>query len=315
MIVDSFDGPRSYSIDFTGWKISVPLIVEHSQEVEEYFRALEIQPYRMRRQILAKQNIRPFFYKFTTLDPRRDESVDHTRDVIVRSRLYLSAPGDFNDPFDAKAELIVRGTKGAVEARLRRLVQTHLAHASKAERKARLKTFKAKTHEELCVLAQNAFDDGRNKLGVYCLAGDPLNILMWSHYGLQHVGLCFQFDTARDPRTFARSLTVEYGDTYPIINWLEGFEREIVRAMLTKHENWKYEKESRIIVEDGVHSYVDFKPYALRSIFLGCKITEPIESCLRGLLLERQAAGLPATNLYQAYQHENRYKLVLEKIT
>lgn len=138
---------------------------------------------------------------------------------------------------------------------------------------------------------------------------------MWSHYSSQHSGLCIQFDTARDPRTFASALPVTYVNTYPVINWLKDLEKSSKRAVLNKHCDWKYEKESRIIKPEAAHTKHYFKPLALRSIIIGCMTTDAAELALCQLLEERRYHGRPIVCLYRAYKHNTKYKLYLRKIS
>ena len=69
--------------------------------------------YRQRREFLwhrVKPRMPRFLYKFRSLDPSNTTSVEHMRDIIVRSRFWLSSPVDFNDPFDMSAQIVVDGT-------------------------------------------------------------------------------------------------------------------------------------------------------------------------------------------------------------
>ena len=53
--------------------------------------------------------------------------------------------------------------------------------------------------------------------GVLCLSERPDDILLWSHYGNCHSGLCLEFDAAGYPDTFPRLRPVTYQEEYPII--------------------------------------------------------------------------------------------------
>jgi hypothetical protein len=63
----------------------------------------------------------------------------------------------------------------------------------------------------------------------------PRNILMWSHYGDSHRGLCFQFELAREPLLLRRLLQVQYEPRYPNVDWLSPrFGDQIVDSLRNK---------------------------------------------------------------------------------
>lgn len=67
---------------------------------------------------------------------------------------------------------------------------------------------------------------------------------MWSHYADNHRGICLEFDTANP--LFSEALGVVYCSEYP--RWLpHEMERIAFEMLLTKAEDWKYEREFRII--------------------------------------------------------------------
>ncbi len=53
--------------------------------------------------------------------------------------------------------------------------------------------------------------------GVLCLSERPDDILLWSHYGDSHRGVCFEFDVAAHPDVFPRLRPVKYQTPYPLI--------------------------------------------------------------------------------------------------
>jgi len=110
----------------------------------------------------------------------------------------------------------------------------------------------------------------RDRVGLLCLSEDPLNLLMWGHYGDSHRGGVVEFD-ARHPffqqRTHGNGLPnflrkVRYRKTRPLVP-LEFFERyprekihlegwaTLLRPLhpifYTKSSHWSYEKEWRLI--------------------------------------------------------------------
>jgi DUF2971 family protein len=71
-------------------------------------------------------------------------------------------------------------------------------------------------HRDPVVLAAMIGDlqKGVNRLGVFCLAGTPENILMWSHYSNGHTGFCLEFRHEDEP-FLGRALPLTYAEEYP----------------------------------------------------------------------------------------------------
>ena len=142
-----------------------------------------------------------------------------------------------------------------------------------------------------------------SETGVCSFAGDPRNILMWSHYASNHEGLCLVFEIAKDPKTFLDALAVEYSIDYPIVNWVTGFDKdkETLHIVLRKHKGWEYEKERRIVKFKKANTHIKFLPRALRAIIMGCCVKESTLENLKILLAERTAAHLPPITIYRGF--------------
>jgi hypothetical protein len=220
--------------------------------------------------------------------------------------LWLSSPIDFNDPFDMGARVIVQGSKHDRDARIRRLVEARMPHASPDEKRRKFLEFAGHSPEEIVRIWSDAYEHYRRVTGVCSFAGDPRSILMWSHYGNDHTGLCLQFDISRDPRTFLKAISVKYSSEYPHVNWVEETAEQLKVSLLRKYEGWRYENEWRIVIPDGAHKRERFRPEALTGLIAGCRAPEGIRALARNLASERQQRGFPRLQLYFATQHSSR---------
>jgi hypothetical protein len=273
--------------------------------------------YRQRRTWLWHNNkprLSRFLYKYRRCYPSDTTGVDRLRDVIVRSRLWLSSAADFNDPFDMSARVVVEGSSDQLENRLKTLIDRHQPTLTKSQRTGKLREFLRKSPEELMEIARSGFENTVKVMGVYSLAGDPKNILMWAHYAADHTGICLQFEVVRDSRTFLQAVHVDYLPDYPTLNWIEETAPQIVKALLRKEEGWSYEKEQRIIIPNGAHTYLPFHPDALTAIIFGCRSGDPIKQKIHDLVAERQKMGMAAPRLYVATKHSSEYALVLKRL-
>lgn len=270
--------------------------------------------YRKRREFLwhrVKPRLARFLYKFRSLDPTHATSVDHMRDIVVRSRFWLSSPLDFNDPFDMSAQIVVDGTGKEKRQRIDNILK--LQGLTWGERQKKLATILRKPPTEFDRIAKSTYRQSIERAGVYSFGGDPRSILMWSHYTSYHKGFCFQFEVAKDPKTFCQSIVVKYSDDYPVIKWTTAVKDGIHAAIETKYRRWKYEQETRIIILESSHQDIPFDPQALRGIIIGCRANEASVQKLRELLVERSSRGLPPPTLYRALKHDSKYKLVIKK--
>ncbi|MCB2228808.1 MAG: DUF2971 domain-containing protein [Desulfarculaceae bacterium] len=112
-----------------------------------------------------------------------------------------------------------------------------------------------------------------NQHGILCLTEVPDNLLMWSHYGSSHEGVCLCFDCNNE--FFGRANKVEYLDVCPTFTGPDTPDRELIKAIFySKHSGWKYEKEWRIIqIQGGGKSHI-FPSGALTDVYFGCRTKE-----------------------------------------
>jgi hypothetical protein len=128
-------------------------------------------------------------------------------DDIRRNRLKLSKIDDMNDPYEWRS---VRSNHKSTQSTLE------------------------KTEKEIAELHS-----------VLCFSESWDNILMWSHYGDRHKGICLGFDV---PKEMTR--TVKYvSDIFVVGDFDELSRREKVAALNrlyeTKYRGWSYEREVR----------------------------------------------------------------------
>lgn len=279
---------------------------------DQAMQHLKTAPYLAARRILQR-GIKPryprFIYKYKHLDPTDSKSVQHARDLIVGSRLWLSSPADFNDPFDMRGCVTIDGDVKQREKRFREL----LAGLKFKQREYKVREMMAKTPDELARIVTASHKNIVERVGVCSFSTDPRNILMWSHYAGYHTGICIQFDVARDPTTFLEAVEVDYSEDYPTINWIEDSAEQLKKVLLQKHLGWSYERERRISRIDSAKTTISFKPEAVSGVILGCRSTAEIEMLVRGFIEERFRKGLEVPTVYRAHQHSTMYRLVIGK--
>ncbi len=125
--------------------------------------------------------------------------------------------------------------------------------------------------------------------GVVCFSRARTSILMWSHYAAKHTGIVIGFELPVEVST--QLLEVDYSPervlfdpTQPIgEEYTEAFSRQMIS---TKHADWHYEEETRLLVElskldppterpDGKRLHLmRFGPKLIKSISLGMRCSD-----------------------------------------
>lgn len=173
--------------------------------------------------------------------------------------------------------------------------------------------------------AQESNRQEMEKWGICCLSEIEYDILMWSHYANAHQGYCLQFlnehgqsfGVQRKPEDRGKKpdrlvpLQVRYFDTYPIVNCIGDNPKTMAeKTCLTKAENWKYEKEWRIVDLSGLGSH-QFPSQCLTGVIFGCRMPEEHKKLIRDWCKDRQ----PAITYYEAKQSEDSYSLNIVEIS
>jgi hypothetical protein len=126
----------------------------------------------------------------------------------------------------------------------------------------------------------------RNEFGVLSLTSDPLNVLMWAHYGNNHQGICIGFDmehsffsqagigqTTNKCNNLFNLLKVEYNNERPNYNNYTDCEYA-EKAFTSKFKHWSYEEEYRLIRKLPSNSKILIQNApndVIKEIYLGIK--------------------------------------------
>jgi hypothetical protein len=197
---------------------------------------------------------------------------------LQENYLWFSNPLDFNDPFDCNIDFDFDNTPGELESFFRELNEL----PENAYRK--LTEEQLKVELEKCINDPNLLSerskrqslDAIENIGICCFSESDDNLLMWSHYGDKHMGVCLTFDVIEDKNLFLLPYAVEYIGKYPKLNWIRDRRTFKSRRLeyATKSIEWSYEKEVRVIKNESNVFYrgeVEFNKRALKAIKLGYK--------------------------------------------
>lgn len=246
-----------------------------------------------------------FLYKFRPI--KNGDTVDtvltqRVREILVESKLFLPSPASFNDPFDMTARMEFVGKPQEKRKRMEQMVRRQEPSLGKRSREALISDLMARDDIGSADLLQWSHDVGREQSGVYCFAGDPRNVLMWSHYADRHKGICIQFDRSQDVELSFGTIPVDYEkeSVLPTLNWTTDDAKENLKSARTKAKIWSYEKECRLIKPEFARSTIDINPRAVTGVILGCRIDAEAREIIRSLLDERRRNRLPDCVVWQA---------------
>ena len=143
--------------------------------------------------------------------------------------------------FQFKPQFQFGEDEAAIRKYLMRLYKNHAPSISPANRLSHVRVGAATLRKNIQNL-ESEFHAVISKAGVFCVAERPDNLLMWSHYGDQHKGICLEFDGQRWPCSIANR--VSYSEQYPVINPTSPTRVADMRDMLfRKGIVWSYEME------------------------------------------------------------------------
>ena len=155
-------------------------------------------------------------------------------------------------------------------------------------------------------------------------------LLMWSHYADNHQGICLRFrsDKALDGYFLILNSTsepcqipfikIEYKENLPpIVNMFdEDRDETLVKFLLTKYSDWKYEKEYRMLLYENEleGGTIRYEKEDLEGITFGLKMKpENVKLIYNSIDKNYLKAGIDV-NFYEAKEIRGKYNLKIEKI-
>jgi hypothetical protein len=188
-------------------------------------------------------------FRYRSLD---GDAFARTKEIICESRMYFANPASFNDPFDCRPTFVMDGTADDVRKYFAGVYKRQAPYLDRASRRSEVrKQFKVPSRapnspEALQRFSDFYYENISGKVGLLCLTEKPDDILMWSHYGSSHAGVCLGF--RNDGEAFAVAQPVHYCDTRPAVNPVkQAPEQMLDLALYTKAKHWEYEAEWRIV--------------------------------------------------------------------
>lgn len=247
-----------------------------------------------------------FLYKYYGDKPQKLETV-------MQNKMWYSSPCNFNDVFDCDISIdekeifnsIIRMVYSNMEIRVGSPMWKQLRQAVGPQ----IKSFQAELEKQ------------RTTTGISCLSEEFDSLLMWAHYANNHRGMCVEYELLEINKQLGFSpVPIIYSDNRVSVHTLDSntlekdIQRIFIESLTSKSPEWSYEKEWRIIRDDGAcgDKWDAEKKGALlemirpSSIILGCMAKPEFEKAVREHCEECKI------NLYKMKKDKERYRL--EKI-
>jgi len=226
-----------------------------------------------------------FFYKYQKyfieedIKKNKKHKINYAKRIISENELYYPLRSELNDPFEFrfciyKNSKLIKGAGG----------------------------------EKLEEYEKKIFDE----FGILSLTTKKDDIIMFSHYAGEHTGICIEFDSSKD-EIFRKAFKVKYMKPLPSFE-LFSFLNEIDKTKYikpifsTKHKDWKYEKEWRVLYKISKNNdprVERYNPEALTGIIFGFNASDLVKKEINDLIKTRKHK----INLYQSIPRNNEYGL------
>ena len=264
-----------------------------------------------------------FLYKYRIIN-------EYFFDSLENHYLYFSSPQKFNDPFDCKLFLTWEGEPEEVDKWIIKFM--------KEKATPLLKYFKKIDYDPVIISQfKEPIDQELQNTLILSLSEVNDSILMWSHYAEDHKGLCLGFRTCIEnsvlgimfeedclkipvpnvPKGFLRAQSINYSvDMPPPFNPLRDDISAVFKFIFSKHTNWSYERERRIVLSTGIATSpkLKFRKNTLNQIIFGMRTPDDIKEKIKDLIRRKYSNNEHSINFFQAIPVEGKYKLEIRRL-
>lgn len=237
-----------------------------------------------------------------------------TQRIFKNNEIYFAAPKDFNDPFDSVTRFVYPKSETERELFLRAWVHRSLPHLPQviADQQVRGSIREGDDILHMEKICDELTHEMQQSNAVFCMTEKKDNILMWAHYADQHTGFCLEFGT--NSPLFSRVRPVIYTRYLPkqdLVEFLTVSVQQLPLYLVTKAEDWAYEKEWRLADPAPGPGRRKYPPESLTGVIFGCRMDEENREQIRRWCRERE----PRPMLYEAKEKRSEFGLDITSIS
>lgn len=246
------------------------------------------------------------FYKYRKLYTEDLKFNEHTLRILEDRKIYIPSHKELNDPWEKIIEIPVYKTYTQDE-------ENELIQIDKQSKelgydeffnfgKETIETFKD-IDSSMDEINHYMFD--ASNVGIFSMSTLNDSILLWSHYGDEHRGICIGFDK-QDFLDTGNVVKVKYRKKVYSIDPKHHYRKPEKQYFGNKHFSWLYEKEYRYLHPES--SVEIISPAKINSIFLGLRVDKSIVEEIRKKFSSMYS-------VYIARMNTTSYTIDYEKIT
>lgn len=223
-------------------------------------------------------------------------SFDSAKRFLESSLIKYSSCYDFNDPFEGAFGLIGNVTKEEWSEFLKRFSINNSQDIA----------IGTTMYEEVKKMMTNVIYKALQCVGIFCLAQENDNLLMWAHYAKEHEGVCLKFDLLKDTKAFSSLHKVVYSTDYLNFNFVTDLSR-VNDILVHKSVEWMYEGEYRVLKLNGV-GLGAVNPESLVEIDFGCRMSMENKQAIKNIVSRNPKYKV---QFKQAGMHSNDYTILI----
>ncbi len=241
--------------------------------------------------------------------------------TLINGQLWFSKVEDFNDPFEWNFLYKINVERDRLD--IENYVEETNFGRSQSEKEKKLKIYL-----ETPIILENELNKSlqyRKNKGVCCFTEEEnkLNVLMWSHYSNSHKGVVLGFSEeeivlihSEDYRVNSNSeiifskpdrRNINYKNIPSFVNPFDTERLGVRDYEYIKSEDWKYEKEIRMVSPKfGLHY---FNKQSLKEIIIGINSTDNLINTIGNIT--KEIAEYSNIKLLKCQREENILKMKL----
>ena len=170
-------------------------------------------------------------------------------DALKSNKMWYSAPCNFNDVFDCDVTVD--------EDQLFKSIQAYPGVQGVRIGSPMWKQMKSQAKSSARGMRE-MFSQMRSQMGITCLSELDDSLLMWAHYANNHCGMCVEYELMEINRQLKFTpIPIVYSEDRACISSLNpdtvgrDTTKVFLESLTAKSSEWSYEKEWRIIRDDG----------------------------------------------------------------
>ncbi len=217
---------------------------------------------------------------------------EQTESLVSEPNLWFSKPSKLNDPFECRPwfdfNYEPHQLVESMARHIRRIKPDTTPNSATAEAVGIFLEGRHNRPEMWESVRAGLITSTTEQIGILCLSAVEDSILMWSHYGEDHTGICLGFEWSAYTPFFGLAQEVLYADDLPTVDFFNGqSERQVEQVFLTKFSGWSYEKEWRIVGHDSGSGLYEYPRELLRTITFGLNTPVPKRELVRAWAARR----------------------------